>query len=264
MSQTITEPGLDLAIARIAGTSRLLVALDFDGTVAPIARRPELARPTPRAAAAIATLAGLADTTVAYVSGRSLASLTAVAQAPAGALMIGSHGAEHSLPGQPVSAAAASGERVVLDALDAILRLIASTAPGAWVEAKPYGRVLHTREADPVLGEYATRSALNSAGRGLPGVVARSGKNVVEFATRRETKGDAIRLLRHYAGATGVVFSGDDLTDEDAFAALGSADLGVHSGPGETVAGFRLDGPDEIAALLDALAVERSRAVGVR
>ena len=59
---------------------------------------------------------------------------------------------------------------------------------------------------------------------------------------------------------TAVLFAGDDVTDEDAFAALSPADgdVTVKVGDGETAAGLRVGSPAEVAELLHALADLRS------
>ena len=68
-------PELREALRRIAGTEHLLVAMDFDGTMAPIVDRAQDARPLPRSAAAFAGLAVLPLTTTALISGRAIASV---------------------------------------------------------------------------------------------------------------------------------------------------------------------------------------------
>lgn len=249
-------------IEEIARAPRLLVALDFDGTVSPIAPKPNLARPHPRSARAIHTLVAMPDTVVAYVSGRSVASLRIVSVAPEGVLLVGSHGAEIVLPGQQSLTPAGPEEADTLAALDAILRSVVEASPGTWVEKKPFGFALHTRGVDPVLAERAIRSAIDAVGRELPGITVREGKSIAEFATRSETKGDAIRVLQEYTAADAVFYAGDDLTDEDAFAVLGDGDLGVHSGVGATLAAFSVAGPDSIADVLEALAQARLEVVG--
>jgi Trehalose-6-phosphatase len=61
--------------------TRLLVALDFDGTLAPLVDNPDDARMTPRARDALVRLAGAENTVVALVSGRGLANLRTVSEA---------------------------------------------------------------------------------------------------------------------------------------------------------------------------------------
>ena len=80
---------------------------------------------------------------------------------------------------------------------------------------------------------------------------------MLEFSVRSTTKGEAIEHLRRYTKADAVFYAGDDVTDEDAFDALLSDDLGVKIGPGPTSAAFRVGGPDEAAAVITALATFR-------
>ncbi len=81
-------------------------------------------------------------------------------------------------------------------------------------------------------------------------MLERGGKDILEFAVRHVTKGDAVDRLRELRGADAVFFAGDDVTDEDAFAVLRDGDVGVKVGAGETRAGFRVTDP---AALTDVL-----------
>ena len=81
------------ALAAAARVPRLLVTSDFDGTLAPLVNNPADARALPDAVDALLALAGLPDSVVALISGRSLAVLTELSGAPAGVQLIGSHGA---------------------------------------------------------------------------------------------------------------------------------------------------------------------------
>ena len=99
--------------------------------------------------------------------------------------------------------------------------------------------------------------ALREAQAELDDLTIREGKNVLEFAVRSTTKGEALEHLRRYTAADAVFFAGDDVTDEDAFDALQADDLGVKSGPGPTLAPFRVAGPEQIAHVLSAVATFR-------
>ncbi|HEX3679655.1 MAG TPA: trehalose-phosphatase [Galbitalea sp.] len=89
----MTELGLSRelvgALHELARVKRLLVALDFDGTLAPEVDDPETARAIPEARAAVLDLLELPNTRVALVSGRSLASLEQVSNLPDNALLVG-------------------------------------------------------------------------------------------------------------------------------------------------------------------------------
>jgi trehalose-phosphatase len=245
---------LDEALAAFAARDRVLVALDFDGVLAPIVEVPSQARARPEAAAAIAALAAADGVSVAFVSGRQLADLRAVSQPPEPALLVGSHGAEFSFGGGGLLT---PEQEELLRRADAALVAITEQHPGTTVERKPTGVVLHTRVADRPQAEAATAEALQGPAS-WPGVHVTQGKEVVELAVTDVTKGGALGLLRHRLDlpSGGVLYAGDDVTDERAFAVLddGAGDLTVKVGPGETVARHRVAGPPEVAQLLARLA----------
>ncbi len=56
-----------------------------------------------------------------------------------------------------------------------------------------------------------------------------------------------------------MLYVGDDVTDETAFAVLGPDDIGVKVGSGETHAAYRVDGPEDVRELLQLLVAERSQ-----
>ncbi|HEX5858862.1 MAG TPA: trehalose-phosphatase, partial [Microbacterium sp.] len=100
MTDRVAGDGLDDAavdaVRRVAASERLLIALDFDGTLAPLEDEPMRARALPEAVEAIARLTALPDTTVAFVSGRQLADLVVISEHTDDSLihLAGSHGAE--------------------------------------------------------------------------------------------------------------------------------------------------------------------------
>ena len=69
------DPALRRALEAFVTRDRILLALDFDGTLAPIVEDPEAAEPLPLAVEAIKALAGLPRTHVAVISGRPLEQL---------------------------------------------------------------------------------------------------------------------------------------------------------------------------------------------
>jgi trehalose 6-phosphate phosphatase len=249
------------ALAAIARTDRLLVALDFDGTVSPIVDRPAAARVLPEAVGAIAQLEALPHTWVAYVSGRPLDSLASVTEADPNALLIGSHGAEVRLDGGTVELSLSDDERDRLSELDAALTELVDANPGAMLEHKPVGLGVHSRLMDQH-GVPALHAAARSAAKQIGGFLERGGKDILEFAIRDATKGDGIDVLRSRVGATAVLYAGDDVTDEDAFAKMREGDLGVKVGDGDTAAGFRVADPKAVAVMLGLLAGARAHAVG--
>ncbi len=247
--------GLDAALRAFAALPTVLVALDFDGVLAPIVDDPAAARPLPAARAALDRLVDPPRTHLALVSGRALASLRAVASPPDGAVLVASHGAELEGVATELDAAA----RAALTAATAALEAVAAAHAGTAVEHKPAGVVLHTRGAAPEVAERASRAALEGAGA-LPGVHAMTGKSVVELSVVRATKGEAVEALRARLGVDAVLFAGDDVTDETVLGGLRRGhDVGVRVGGGESAAEHRAADPEAVAALLTALADLRHR-----
>jgi len=80
-----------------------------------------------------------------------------------------------------------------------------------------------------------------------------NGKRVVEITGSATNKGHALRSLRDRWAADVVVFIGDDITDEDAFAALRPIDVGIKVGAGATRARFRVDDQTQVASVLESL-----------
>ncbi len=246
------------ALARVARVPRLLVASDFDGVLSPIVARPELAAPLPEAGPVLLFLADLPGTTVALVSGRSRADLARRSRMGPPVMLVGSHGVE--VDGGtlvPVGEAERERHRRLREALAEIT----ADRPGVSLEVKPISVAVHTRNAPrPVAAEVVGRVRRGPAT--WPGVHVTTGKEVVELAVTETGKGRVVELLRRRVGADAVVYLGDDVTDEDAFAVLQPADVGVKVGPGPTRAGFRVDSPVDAVRLLARLAALRRPAGG--
>jgi trehalose 6-phosphate phosphatase len=242
------------ALRELARTKQLLVALDFDGTLAPEVDDPEQARALPEAREAVLRMADMPHTRLALVSGRSLASLERVSQLPDEVLLVGSHGIELRLDNPEDGEVLNDLERERVAVLEEVLSSVAESLDEVWLEPKPAGFALHTRLATERDSRVAHLVARSEAQAEVEGLTIRNGKNVLEFSVRSTTKGEALEHLRTYTGATAVFFAGDDVTDEDGFAALSADDLGLKAGDGATQAHFRVAGPVEVARALTLLA----------
>ncbi|MDO4631261.1 MAG: trehalose-phosphatase [Corynebacterium sp.] len=231
---------MESALATIARTPRLLVVSDYDGTLAELATDAYKVHTHPGAHQALTRLAHLPETHVAILSGRHLDGLRQVADFGDEILFAGSHGAESDINDFELT----PEQEAVLAAITAEFEAIAAPVPGAFVEHKPYHRVLHTiRVADEqqALDIYEQGQRITT-----PGASITAGKRIVEASPLQITKGTWIDVARAHVQATGVVFVGDDLTDEDGFAVLGAGDVSVKVGAGATQAQFRV--PDVAAA----------------
>ncbi|GAB3527728.1 trehalose-phosphatase [Arthrobacter monumenti] len=240
------------ALERVATAERLLVAMDFDGTMAPLVDRAEDARALPRSAQAFAELAALPATTTALISGRALDTLRLLASPGEKTLLIGSHGAETwtGPDRKPLELDVAARE--LLAQATAVVERIVEAHPGTHIETKPAGVVLHTRTAEPDVAAAAVETALREL-NGLDGLSVTEGKKVVESSVVHSDKGQGIETLRSLTGATAVLFAGDDVTDEHAMAVLGPEDVGVKIGSGLSRAGYRIESPEQVQDLLETL-----------
>jgi len=258
------EPAGD-AIGRLAASTRLLVALDFDGTLSPLEDEPMDARMLPAARVAIDALVAAPDTVVAFVSGRSLVDLRIIAEHDDSSrvLLAGSHGAEFWIPGEGVVSHGEDEADVRLrDALRTHAEQATAHLDGVWIEPKTFGFGVHTRRADAADAAEANRLVDRIVAAEAPHWRRRTGHNIVEFAFRHEGKDSAVAELRARVDATAVLFAGDDVTDEDAIASLGPDDLGVRVGEGASAAAVRVPDIAALAELLSGLAAERTRLRG--
>lgn len=250
---------LAAALAAVAATDRLLLASDYDGCVSPIVSRPEDAVPNPRSIAALEAAAELPRTLVTLISGRSRAVLQVLSGASDALTLVGSHGAEFA---SGFGGQLTPDRRELLESLIADFESIAAEFPGTTVERKPASTALHVRNAAPEDAERALRLA-ESGPAALPGVHVTHGKAVIELAVIETSKGTALDTLRGEFGAGAVVFLGDDVTDEKAFARLrpfgaGLGDVGIKVGGGDTAAQFRIGDPGDVADVLERLVELRS------
>jgi trehalose-phosphatase len=234
------------------------VFLDYDGTLTPIVARPELAVLD---AAVRAVLERLGQRVVVGVlSGRDLDDVRALVGVP-GLWYAGSHGYDIVGPdGAPIEVDVAADVQDALataaDALDAAL----TDVPGAWVERKRHADAVHFRQApDGAIPEV--EAAVDRVVAAHPGLRKTGGKRVFELRPDVDwDKGTALWKLFEVAGlrrgADLPVFIGDDLTDEDAFRALGDDGVGivVSDEPRPTDAAYHLPDPDRVRDFLVLLA----------
>jgi len=242
-------------LASLAATDELLVACDFDGTLAPIVGDPAAARALPEASAALARLGTVPATTVAVISGRALADLATVSKLDSTVLQVGSHGTEFDDGSGP---ALSEAEQTLLAELRDSLASLTEGAAGVSVENKPAGSAVHVRRADPEVGATVL-AAVRAGPASWQGVMVTEGKAVIDLAVVHMDKGAALDALRERTGASAVLFVGDDVTDERAFARLRAADVGVKVGPGDSLARYRVADPEAVAELLAEVATLRER-----
>jgi trehalose 6-phosphate phosphatase len=260
-----TADGRNGLAALISEPHRALVAVDFDGTLAPIVDDPAAARATPAATAALARLAALAGT-VAIVTGRpaaDAASFAGVTDIP-GVIVLGHYGMQRWERGELSTPAVPQGMSTARAELPGVLSA-AAAAHGTYVEDKGEALAVHTRRAAEPQAELDRLRLPLAQLAERTGLALEPGRFVLELRPPGADKGRAITELTAERAPGAILFCGDDLGDRAAFAAVrelreeGTPGLLVCSGSAEVPelaaeADLVVDGPDGIAGLLAGLA----------
>jgi trehalose 6-phosphate phosphatase len=257
-------PGsLRAALEAFVQHPRILIGVDFDGTLAPFATDPMQVRAAPGAMATLYAAAALRGVTVALVSGRDLKTLRTLTGIPhtSPIVLLGSHGGQSSLADVQDSNRLDEEATSRLAAARADLEEVALAHPGTRIELKPGAVALHTRGVDPSVGAAALAAALELSTRHT-GVKVIPGKEVVELTVVENDKGIALRALAVARTVDATAYLGDDVTDERAFAALDpkSGDVTVKVGEGNTLASYRLETVDDVVTALRVVVSTRQSA----
>ncbi len=261
-----TDAGRAGLAALLADPARALIALDFDGTLAPIVADPTQARATATAVDALHQLAGLAGT-VAIITGRPAADAAAFAGVAAvpEVIVLGHYGMQRWERGRLSSPALPPGLAVARADLPAVLAS-AGADPGTWIEDKGEALAVHTRRAAQPQPELERLRGPMTQLASRTGLAVEPGRLVLELRPPGTDKGQALRDLAAERSSAAVLFCGDDLGDRPAFEAVrelradGTPGLAVASGSAETPepimaeADLVVSGPTGVAELLAGLA----------
>lgn len=223
--------------------------LDFDGTLAALAPRPELVDVDGQVISLLSRINDCLGGAVAILTGRPISQIDGFLH-PLALPAAGLHGLEwrSTAADDPVRAEASPELQYLRRSVEASDLL----ADGIMLEDKGAAIALHYRSVPHLEG--ALEAYLARALTGLPDLHVLRGKMVMEVKPATHDKGLALRQFMELPPFCGrvPVFAGDDVTDEDAMAAalaLGGSALKVGEGP--TCAPARL--PD-VAAVTDWLA----------
>lgn len=202
--------------------------LDYDGTLAPIAPRPELAVMSDSMREAVRELSRRCP--VAVVSGRDRAEVERLVGIDS-LVYAGSHGFDISGHGFPLEAEAGGKFRSALESAALELEGRIGDVAGVLIEPKRYALAVHYRLVPQ--GELQrVEEAVRETARRHTELQLSEGKAVYEFRPRIEWhKGKAVLWLLRALGLDRPdvvpLYLGDDLTDEDAFEALGDRGIGI-------------------------------------
>jgi len=231
----------------------LLVALDFDGTLAPIEDDPDAPEITQANRHAVEALADHPDTLVAVVSGRQLADLRPRV-AVDGVRYVGNHGLEYTVDGERMVHPEAQARLADIEAVREEIERRLADFDGVEVEDKEVTLTVHYRRATDASAADVT-AVVEDAVDPVEGLQAGSGKMIVEVKPTVDWhKGAVVEWLREEVPETWrAVYVGDDTTDEDAFRALDEDDLAVLVGERSTAADYRVSSQAEVSRLLNRL-----------
>lgn len=195
-----------------------LVALDFDGTLAPIVPDPSTSRPAPGVIEALAALTRR-GVRVAVVTGREAGTAVTLGglDAVPGITVAGLYGQESWCDGRLETVETPPVIALLRQRLPAVVAA-AGAEPGVWIEDKRLSLVVHTRPAaDPVGALHALRGPVRELCDEL-GLECHDGRLVLEVRLPGFDKGSALRRLVQRFASRVVLYAGDDLGDLPAFA----------------------------------------------
>jgi len=231
----------DIRDAYLQARRRLLI-LDYDGTLVPFVKRPQLAVPPPTVLELLKALASESGNCVALMSGRSAQNLERWFGNILQLYLVAEHGAElktpsastwESLRPQPPS----DWKATVMP----ILEHFVDRTPGSFVEAKKYALVWHYRMAEPEFGEWLANELVSMLEAMLAETELRAfrGEKSVEVRPVWANKGEPFkRLLKEFSDPDFLLAAGDDRTDEDLFERLPADAWTVRVGAGPTRASY--------------------------
>ncbi|MFQ5934921.1 MAG: trehalose-phosphatase [Acidiferrobacterales bacterium] len=245
-------------IRRRLENRQLAVFLDYDGTLTPIVARPELAVLSDGMRETVRTLGRCCTTAI--VSGRGLADVAKLVGLEE-LYYAGNHGFE--IMGPDGADITYEPGKKFLSAVNAISRRIEESIAGidgAFVENKSYSLSVHYRLATPDRVPEIER-AIDEALESFPNLHKRPGKKVFEVRPKMDwDKGKAVLWLLEALDMDRAdvlpIYVGDDVTDEDAFAALRGRGIGVVviDTRGPSAAEYSLRNTDEVQQFLQSLA----------
>jgi trehalose 6-phosphate phosphatase len=256
-----------LRALRKVAAERLLLAADYDGTLAPIVDDPADAWPSP---STVRLLERLSErlAAVAVISGRDTATLLERLPIPR-LILYGNHGLERRRgPDWEILADARPWRQRLSEVADELRRDPALARPGVAVEQKVLGLSVHYRGAADPEREGARLRPLVEAHAARHGLQVRAGRRVWELRPPvAADKGRALAQLLDEVRPAAAIYIGDDLGDRPAWEALrrfGGIQLAVGAASPEVPAeaygacDLVLDGPPAVQELLAALAEQFS------
>lgn len=242
-------------IRSVIGLKPVVLFLDFDGTLAPIAQKPDQARMPSSAREIVSHLVGSRQVSVVVISGRSLEDVRKMVGIK-GIIYAGNHGIEIAGPEMNYKHEISDEYKMIIEKLRREIGWKLMDFPGTFIEDKTETLSVHYRLLPP---ERTT--ALDQLLYGMTQPFLEKGhirlvlgKKVLEIRPACNwDKGKAVEwILQHRQGVP--IYLGDDTTDEDAFDVLKDKGIGIHVGQNErSQASYYLNNTGEVVMFLQFL-----------
>ena len=254
-SGIMTAENRESLIESYHAAERRLLLIDYDGTLVPYARHPEVATPSQDLLEVLGRIAHQPGTELVLVTGRTKDTMSAWFTDPA-LHIVAEHGAwikhAHVPEWKLTRPLRTEWKEKVLPTL----REAADRLPGAFVEEKDYSVVWHYRQAEPELAAARARALVDMLTQftaNLDLVVVPGNRNV-EVRDVHISKAQA--ALEFVRDQDFVLAIGDDTTDEDLFRALPKEAYSIRVGVVPTHARFNVPGYEDVIGLLARLVGE--------
>jgi trehalose 6-phosphate synthase/phosphatase len=255
VTHKFTPSAIESALQQVQSAEQLILFLDYDGTLLPLVKHPDLAIPSTELLSLLDRLAKRPATNVHIVSGRDKTTL----EKWLGRLPLSLH-AEHGLWSWNHSTRNWHRNIDVSDEwkqkVRPILEEFVKHLPGSFVEEKSAGIAWHYRQAEPDSGSLHAKELRLHLIEVLSNVPVEviTGDKVVEIRVQGINKGSIIsRVLAEAQGAPLALAMGDDRTDEDLFSTLPPNGISIHVGPGPSRATYRLGDQSAVKGFLQAI-----------
>jgi trehalose-phosphatase len=265
MSEADVRLAVEVIQARSEGRHLLLLS-DFDGTLCEFDADPKAVWLSPDRRALLEGIGSDPGATIAIVSGRRLEDVKRRALLGPATYYAGLHGLEIEGPGDRFQHPGVSRTEPLLRSLAGPIAADLSDLDGAFLENKGHSIVAHFRAASIEDGIRAEAAVLRHAKPHLDSGALRTMRGVFMLELMPNIdwhKGSAVEWIRERVirqhGDAWPLYIGDDLTDEDGFRAVHGRGLSVAASSRAGDADFAVDGPEEVEALLRAVAHQLAR-----
>lgn len=238
---------------KIQRHSKIVLVLDYDGTVVQLEQRPELAVLSSVQKDFLKHLQKFADINI--VSGRAKQFLEEQFE-NCDFLLAAEHGAFYK-PAQGAWASRISSDiHSWYGEVKAVMEAYAERVPLSFIEEKEAAVVWHFRQSPPSFADFQARKLDDELQVGLANqpVSVTIGSKIVEAKAIECNKGSFLRwLMGEEPDDALFICLGDDRTDEDMFGVLGDRGISIKVGQGMTAANYRLASQQDVALFLGEL-----------